>query len=95
MNAEQLKQLEANLWSAADDLRANSGLKSSEYAPPILGLIFLKFADNKYRHFEPEILAEYEKYKDSRAPRELHEIAKRSAASTFPLRLATSTSRAC
>ena len=36
---EQLKQLEADLWSAADNLRANSDLKSSEYATPVLGLI--------------------------------------------------------
>ena len=75
MNSEQLKQLEADLWSAADTLRANSGLKSNEYATPILGLIFLKFADNKYRFYEPEILAEVEKNKESRAARELHEIA--------------------
>ena len=39
MNAEQLKQLEDDLWSAADNLRANSDLKSSEYATPVLGLI--------------------------------------------------------
>ena len=45
MNREQLKQLEANLWSAADNLRANSDLKASEYGTPVLGLIFLKFAD--------------------------------------------------
>jgi hypothetical protein len=34
MNAEQLKQLEKALWAAADNLRANSDLKSSEYATP-------------------------------------------------------------
>lgn len=37
MTKEQLKQLEADLWSAADNLRANSDLKSSEYATPVLG----------------------------------------------------------
>ena len=47
MNAEQLKQLEDDLWSAADNLRANSDLKSSEYATPVLGLIFLKFAETE------------------------------------------------
>ena len=46
MNTEQFKQLEKDLWSAADNLRANSDLKSSEYSIPVLGLIFLKFADN-------------------------------------------------
>ena len=50
MNSEQLKQLETDLWSAADNLRANTDLKSIEYATPVLGLIFLKFADNKYRN---------------------------------------------
>lgn len=56
MNKEQLKKLEADLWSAADKLlRANSGLKSSEYATPVLGLIFLKFADNNYsQHVRPK-----------------------------------------
>jgi type I restriction enzyme M protein len=34
MTKEQLKQLETDLWSAADNLRANSDLKSSEYAIP-------------------------------------------------------------
>jgi type I restriction enzyme M protein len=52
MNKEQLKQLEADLWSAVDNLSANTDLKSSEYATPVLGLIFLKFADNKYSHVE-------------------------------------------
>jgi len=48
MTTSQLKQLEATLWQSADNLRANSDLKSNEYALPVLGLIFLKFADNKY-----------------------------------------------
>ena len=41
-------QLEKQLWSAADDLRANSKLKSSEYSVPVLGLIFLRYADHKF-----------------------------------------------
>ena len=49
MNTEDLKQLENDLWRSADTLRANSDLKSTEYSTPVLGLIFLKFADNKYR----------------------------------------------
>jgi type I restriction enzyme M protein len=32
MNKEQFKQLEKDLWSAADNLRANSDLKAGEYA---------------------------------------------------------------
>src|SRR5687767_2837547 len=36
------------LWDAADQLRANSRLKSSEYSVPVLGLIFLRYADHKF-----------------------------------------------
>ena len=36
--------LEKRLWDAADQFRANSGLKSQEYSAPVLGLIFLRFA---------------------------------------------------
>src|SRR6202167_878799 len=72
---EQLKQLEADLWSAADNLRANSDLKSSEYATPVLGLIFLKFADNNYRRHEADIIAEYQKLKGTRRERKLSDIA--------------------
>jgi type I restriction enzyme M protein len=41
-------ELEKRLWGAADELRANSKLKSSEYSVPVLGLIFLKYADHKF-----------------------------------------------
>jgi type I restriction enzyme M protein len=75
MNRDQLKKLEKDLWSAADKLRANSDLKASEYSTPVLGLIFLKFADNKYRQFEDAILAEYQKLKGTRRERTLQEIA--------------------
>ncbi len=40
--------LEKRLWDAADQLRANSGLKAQEYSGPILGLIFLRFADVRF-----------------------------------------------
>lgn len=40
--------LEKRLWDAADQLRANSGLKPQEYSGPILGLIFLRFADARF-----------------------------------------------
>jgi type I restriction enzyme M protein len=75
MTKEQLKRLEADLWSAADNLRANSDLKSSEYATPVLGLIFLKFADNNYRRHESAILAEYTKLKGTRREKKISEIA--------------------
>lgn len=72
---DELKQLEANLWRSADDLRANSGLKSNEYATPVLGLIFLKFADNRYRQYEAEIRQEYEALKGGRREKAIAEIA--------------------
>ena len=75
MTKEQLKQLETDLWSAADNLRANSDLKSSEYATPVLGLIFLKFADNNYRRHEADIIAEYQKFKGTRREKSLSDIA--------------------
>ncbi|NLB80080.1 MAG: N-6 DNA methylase, partial [Clostridiaceae bacterium] len=63
------------LWATADQLRANSGLKSTEYAEPILGLIFLHFAEVKYSKFETDIKAEYEKNKGTRMERPIHKIA--------------------
>jgi type I restriction enzyme M protein len=42
--------LEKRLWDAADQFRANSGLKAQEYSAPILGLIFLRFADARFSH---------------------------------------------
>lgn len=44
--------LEKRLWDAADELRANSKLKSSEYSVPVLGLIFLRYADHKFTEAE-------------------------------------------
>src|SRR3989338_2363616 len=48
-------EIEKRLWDAADSLRANSGLKASEYSIPVLGLIFLRFADYKFGLAEQKI----------------------------------------
>src|ERR1041384_2865164 len=40
--------LEQRLWAAADQLRANSGLTSQQYSQPVLGLIFLRFAEARF-----------------------------------------------
>jgi type I restriction enzyme M protein len=45
---EATQTLEKRLWDAADQFRANSGLKSQEYSTPVLGLIFLRFADVRF-----------------------------------------------
>ncbi|MGI8632026.1 MAG: type I restriction-modification system subunit M [Solirubrobacterales bacterium] len=52
-----LSELESRLWDAADELRANSGLKASEYSSPVLGLIFLRFADARFAAAQGEIEA--------------------------------------
>jgi len=75
MNREQLKKLEDDLWAAADKLRANSDLRAAEYSTPVLGIIFLKFADNSYRRHEDAILAEYQKLKGTRREKSLQDIA--------------------
>ena len=46
--ATDLGELQSKLWEAADQLRANSSLKASEYASPVLGLIFLRYADQRF-----------------------------------------------
>jgi type I restriction enzyme M protein len=50
--------IEKRLWDAADQLRANSGLKSSEYAMPVLGLIFLRFAEHRFSMAAKDIEAQ-------------------------------------
>jgi type I restriction enzyme M protein len=48
-------EIEKKLWDAADELRANSKLRSSEYSTPVLGLVFLKWADHKFSVIEKEL----------------------------------------
>lgn len=52
--------IEKKLWDAADSLRTNSKLKSSEYATPVLGLIFLRFADYRFSLAEKRVAKEFE-----------------------------------
>jgi len=40
--------LEKRLWNAADQFRANSGLTAAQYSAPVLGLIFLLFAETRF-----------------------------------------------
>jgi len=47
--------IEQRLWATADELRANSKLKASEYAAPVLGLIFLRYADRAFTRVEAEV----------------------------------------
>ena len=75
MTNEQLKKLEDDLWASANSLRAYGGIKASDYAVPVLGIIFLRFAENKYSHYEPEILKEYMEGKGTRLERSMESIA--------------------
>jgi type I restriction enzyme M protein len=47
-NNHSLNDFENRLWTAADELRANSKMRASEYSTPVLGLIFLRYADVKF-----------------------------------------------
>ena len=55
MQGKQLRLLEAELWRAADQLRANSKLTASEYSMPVLGLIFLRHAYNRFQKVKVEV----------------------------------------
>lgn len=52
------QQLHERLWSAAEHMRANSSLKLNEISEPLLGLIFLKFADVRFQKTKVSIVAE-------------------------------------
>src|SRR5207247_881163 len=47
-------EVASHLWETADELRANSHLKAAEYSIPVLGLIFLKFADSRFTEAETD-----------------------------------------
>jgi type I restriction enzyme M protein len=53
--ASDLAFIESQLFKAADQLRANSGILPSEYARPVLGLLFLRYADEKFDEVEKRI----------------------------------------
>src|SRR5437016_1344686 len=53
-----IEHLEADLWDAADNLRANSKLTAGEYCMPVLGVIFLRHATNRYNAALREIEAD-------------------------------------
>ena len=84
MNTQTIKDLEKRLWDTADELRANTGLKASEYSTPILGLIFLKFADSKYSQYEKEIIKEFNKLKGTRREKSIEDIAKEKCGFYLP-----------
>lgn len=70
----QKQEFEESLWNAADQLRASAKLKSSEYASPMLGLFFLRYASIRFDAITPQVLAEFEATKNRRNAESLREI---------------------
>ncbi len=55
---KDIEKLESDLWEAADHLRANSKLTSSDYFMPVLGVIFLRHAANRFAAASRQIEAD-------------------------------------
>lgn len=71
----ELKNLKDNLWHSADMLRAGAHLAPNKYGQPILGLIFLRYADVLFKQHKAEIDKEYEALKGTRMERSYKDIA--------------------
>lgn len=71
----ELKALKDNLWHSADMLRAGAHLAANKYGQPILGLIFLRYADIKFKQHKAEIDAEYNKHKGTRMEKAYKDVA--------------------
>lgn len=69
MTDKELKKLKDTLWHSADVLRASAHLAANKYGQPILGLIFLRYADILYKQHKEEIEAEYNSLKGGRMER--------------------------
>ena len=80
----ELKKLKDDLWLSADMLRASAHLSANKYGQPILGLIFLRYADVLYKQHKNEIEEEYNKLKDTRRERSIEEIAKEKCGFYLP-----------
>ena len=71
----ELKTLKDNLWHSADMLRAGAHLAANKYGQPILGLIFLRYADILFKQHKKEIEAEYQQYKGTRMEKDYKDVA--------------------
>jgi len=76
---QDLSKLEDSLWAAADNLRANSKLTSSEYCMPVLGVIFLRHATNRYDAASRQIAEEQAASKMPMRPLVKQDFIKRRA----------------
>lgn len=75
MTDKELKKLKANLWHAADMLRSGAHLAANKYGQPILGLIFLRYADILYKQHKVRIDSEYDRLRGTRMEKPYKEIA--------------------
>ena len=75
MTDKELKKLKDDLWHSADMLRAGAHLAANKYGQPILGLIFLRYADIRYKQHKAEIEERYNKLKGTRMEKSLKEIS--------------------
>ena len=75
MTDKELTELKDRLWHSADMLRSGAHLAANKYGQPILGLIFLRYADIRFKQHKAEIEAEYEKHQGTRMERSYKEIA--------------------
>ena len=75
MTDKELKELKDTLWHSADVLRASAHLAANKYGQPILGLIFLRYADILYKQHKEEIEAEYNRLKGGRMEKSKKEIS--------------------
>ncbi|MBQ9880651.1 MAG: N-6 DNA methylase [Clostridia bacterium] len=75
MTDKELKTLKDNLWHAADVLREGAHLAANKYGQPILGLIFLRYADILFKQHKEEIETEYNKRLGTRAEKTKRDIA--------------------
>ena len=80
----ELKKLKDDLWHSADMLRASAHLSANKYGQPILGLIFLRYADVLYKQHKNESEEEYNKLKGTRRERCIEEIAKEKCGFYLP-----------
>jgi len=76
---QDIEKLEDSLWAAADNLRANSKLTSSEYCMPVLGIIFLRHATNRYEAASAQITEEQASGAMPKRPRVKGDFLKRRA----------------
>lgn len=75
MTDKELKKLKNDLWHSADMLRASAHLSANNYGRPILGLIFLRYADILFKQHKAEIAAEYQRKIGTRAEKTMKEIS--------------------